>query len=141
LSYGCLYPHAHGAIAIEGDILSAAVAGDRLVKIRVCWHKIVDQNDLQKMMVVDVEQSLAAAAESLVEKFGNTRNLVFKLRQARLCYYGFHDAGKASKLFLPAWHFRFEKDGRLYHKYVNAHTSEAINFELDIANAHRKEKE
>jgi hypothetical protein len=116
-----------------------AVAGDEIVKIRACWHKIVREQDEQKKEVVDVEDSLAVAAESLAQRF-QSRNLHFKLRDVRLCYYGFHDAGKPKKLLLPTWHFVFEKDGILYHKYVNAHTNKAFSSEIHIANARQKQR-
>jgi hypothetical protein len=44
------------------------------------------------------------------------------------------------KVFLPAWRFTFEKDGRLYNQYVNAHNNKPIDSEPDIANAMRKQK-
>ena len=78
--------------------------------------------------------------QSIVQKFPSEKVLRFTLRGANLCYYGFHDAGKHKKLFLPAWHFTFEKDGRLYHQYVNAHTNKPIDFEQDIIDARRKQE-
>jgi hypothetical protein len=133
------YLHYHNGIPIVGDILSVAVAGNEIVKIRSCWHKIVGEKTEEKRKVVDVAESLAVAAEILTQKFQN-RNLRLKLRRAELCYYGFHDVGRPRKLFVPAWHFTFEKDAGVYSKYVKAHSNKAINSELDIANARRKQK-
>ena len=107
---------------------------------RACWHRIVREQNEQKKEVVDVEDSLGVAAKSLAQKFPSEKELRFTLRGATLCYYGFHETGKAKKLFLPAWHFTFEKDGRAYHQYVNAHSNKTIDFELDIANARQKQE-
>lgn len=74
---------------------------------------------------------------NFAQKFRNRDNLRFKLHGASLCYYGFHDAGKSKKLLLPARRFTFEKAGRLYNRYVNAHNNKAVNAETDIANAKR----
>jgi len=87
-----------------------------------------------------VEDPLGVAVERLAQKFDNKGDLRFKLRVAKLCYYGFHDAGKSRKLLLPAWRFTFEKDGRLYNQYVNAHNNKPISFEQDIVNARRKQR-
>jgi len=131
------YYHHHNGIPIEGDILSASVASDNICKIQACWHTIIGEISEQKATVVDVEDSLAVAVESLAQKFRNRGNLRFKLHGASLCYYGFHDAGKSKKLLLPAWRFTFEKAGRLYNRYVNAHNNKAVNAGTDIANASR----
>jgi len=137
---GIKYLHAHKGIPIVGDILGAAVANDEVVKIRACWHEIVREQKGQEKNVRDVEDSLSVAAENLAQRFPQEKKLTFKLRRAGLWYYGYHDAGKSRKLFVPVWRFGFEKDGRLYHQYVNAHSNKLINSELDIANALRKEK-
>jgi len=132
--------HQHNGIPIVGDILSVAVAGNEIVKIRACWHKIVREQDEQRREVVDAEESLGVAAGRFAQKFPSEKELRFTLRGAKLCYYGFHDAGKSRKIFVSAWHFTFEKDGKLYQEYINAHTNQAIDFEVDIANAMRKQK-
>ena len=80
------------------------------------------------------------ALDSLARKFQNEKKLLLKLHGARLCYYGFHEAGKSKKFLLPVWHFALEKDGRVYHKYVNAHSNRALNFELNITTALQKRK-
>jgi hypothetical protein len=60
------------------------------------------------------------------------------LQKAALCYYGFHKAGKVKKLFVPAWHFIIEKDGKTYHQFVDAHSNQPFNYEEDIKNARYK---
>lgn len=94
----------------------------------------------QEKKVRDVEDSLPVAAENLAQRFPQEKRLRFKLRRAGLWYYGYHDAGKLRKLFVPAWRFTFEKDGRLYHQYVNAHSNRVLDSETHIANARRKQK-
>lgn len=127
--------HYYEGVPIDGDILSVSVARDDVVQIQACWHRIVGQNSEQKRKVVDVEDSLGVALETLAQKFPSEKELRFTLRGANLCYYGYHDAGKSKKILLPVWRFTFEKDGRLYNQYVHAHNNKAINAEKDIPNA------
>ena len=79
------------------------------------------------------------ATEDLAQKFTSKGKKKFKLRQASICYYGFHDSAKSEKLLLPAWIFTFEDKGRLYHRYVNAHSNEAMNYDADFAAARQKQ--
>jgi hypothetical protein len=132
------YLHYVNGIPVEGDILSAAVANGHIIKVQACWHKIVEERG-EKRDVVDVEQSLAVAVERLAEKFENARDLRFTLARVESCYYGFQDAGKLRKTFVPAWHFTFEKGGKLYHRYINSKSNMVMNSESEIANARRKQ--
>jgi hypothetical protein len=132
------YYHYYKGIPIEGDILSASVSRNKVVKVQACWHKPAGEKVASKTKVVDAEDALATAAEKLTGRFAGQGSFRTKLRDAKLCYYGFHDAGKSQKVFLPAWRFAFERDGRIYYQYVNAHSNVAIDSDRDIDNARRK---
>ena len=132
------YRHIYNGIPILGDILSVSVTGDEIVKIRECWHEIISEYIDKRKKVVGLEDSLGKATQKLAQKFNKKENLRFKLKDAQLCYYGFHDAGKKENLFVPAWHFIIEKDDKTYHQFVNAHNNQPINYEEDIKNARHK---
>jgi hypothetical protein len=135
------YLHYHDEINIEGDLIAVAVADDEIVKIRACWHKIEGAQETKRKKVKNVEDSLSVAADDLAKKFPQRKEKRFKLQQASVCYYGYHDTERLRKLLLPAWHFAFEDSGRLYRQYVNAHSNKAMNFEADYAAARRKHSE
>jgi hypothetical protein len=138
---GIKYLHYHKGIPIEGDMLSAWVSDDKIVKVRTCWHEIVDEVQETRKKVWDVKDSLAKVAKQFRAKPGATKKQNVKLRKAGLCYYGYHDVGKNQKEFAPAWKFTFEKNNMLYNKYVDAHSNELIDSDIHIANAKKKRKE
>lgn len=68
-------------------------------------------------------------------------NKTRKSHDLRLCYYGFHDAGKVKKQFRPAWSLSFKgEDGKEYNVFVDAYDNSPINHKLDIQIARRKQQ-
>jgi len=114
--------------------LSVSISKDEVIKSRVCWHKFKAEIHNEKKKVKNVEESLLTAVNKLSKKH-NGKKKKFKLSEATLCYYGFHDSGKSNKIFKPVWRFGFENKGKRYYEYVDAHNNKSIasKYDLDIA--------
>jgi len=132
------YLHYHNGIRIAGDIIGVAASRDELVKIRTCWHNIVEDKSEQRKHVASAEQAVAVAVRSHFDRYPQDDDAPADLLRANLCYYGYHSAGNRRKSFVPAWQFALKDRGRFYYYYVNAIDKSMIDYRTDIRDARQE---
>ena len=99
---------------------------------------MVSEQHTKAAAIVSAETALHGAKVSLVEELRLPDGTGISLAGARLGYYGFHEAGKTLKRFLPTWQFTFEARGFRYQRYVNALSNELLDHRDHIAVARTK---
>ena len=134
------FRHYHNGIPILGDVVSVAVKGDEVVKVRACWHRIIENSASEKKEVVPMQETLPVAAQILDERLSSESQRELSLVGGDVCYYGFHDAGKERKTFRPVWSLKFaDEQNKEYRVFVDAHTNQAVDSEGEITRAKQKE--
>ena len=132
------YHHSYQGVRIMGDLLSAMVVDDRVVKLRSCWHEVIGEESAKKKRVKPSREAVFTAARNLKSRKPSRSGKRIAVNRAELVYYGYHNTDKQTKVLIPSWRFTLEQDGINHEEYVDAITNKSIAHEQHIKKARRR---
>jgi len=137
------YEHILNGVPVIGDVMAASVSGNRVTKLRGCWHEQIGiKLRLQAgTQLLNATNALEHAVKGLNHAQGSNKTKgvdeTVTLNEVKLCYYGFQDSDKNVKTFNPTWQFQFTEGSKRKNIYVDAQTGN-LRPDTEINNAMRR---